>query len=147
MAEAIDHKRLMSKKYMTWRVLQAPGAWSTLYRERARRQKNAPGMVVFPEQIMGGNDLYLVTQSRVGLSFGFHIELIHGATLRTNRGPPLRTLQDIYDHEFATKDDITDQFILNSSFSFGKADGNAFLFTGRNYAIRHMTRLANAHVR
>jgi len=47
-----DFKKVNTTKYRTWRVLNAPGAWAEVYRERAAKFRGIPGAIIFPEQVL-----------------------------------------------------------------------------------------------
>jgi hypothetical protein len=58
-----DFTKAHSKKYQTWRVLQAPGEWATVYNDRIREFGNYRGAIIFPEQLLGLNQKCIFTAS------------------------------------------------------------------------------------
>lgn len=61
----LNSPQLLSKKYMPWRILRAPGKWAPAYIERARRLRGYKSAIVFPEQLIPilGSSLYEVHHS------------------------------------------------------------------------------------
>jgi hypothetical protein len=58
-SEAIDFNKIRSKSYKVWRILQAPGVWGQVYRDRESRFANYASAIIFPEQLLGLNQSQL----------------------------------------------------------------------------------------
>jgi hypothetical protein len=61
----LNSPQLLSKKYMPWRILRAPGKWASVYIERARTLRGYKSALVFPEQLIPvlGSSVYSVDYS------------------------------------------------------------------------------------
>jgi len=53
--QAISFTKVHTKPYKVWRILQAPGAWNRVYRNREARLRHYRSAIIFPEQILGLN--------------------------------------------------------------------------------------------
>jgi len=54
-SQAINFTKVHTKPYKVWRILQAPGAWHRVYRDREVLLRNYRSAIIFPEQILGLN--------------------------------------------------------------------------------------------
>ena len=106
---SVDSKRLMSKKYRTWRVLQAPGVWAQLYIERGKALSKHPGAIIFPEQILCCDRIYAIrpTNEVQGTS-SVSVSVIEnpkiyfiGSKLDSNA---VSSPEEIYDFEFRNQE-------------------------------------------
>ena len=48
----LNSPQLLSKRYMPWRILRAPGAWAPAYMARAKAIRRYKSALVFPEQVL-----------------------------------------------------------------------------------------------
>lgn len=53
--KAIDFTKVHTKAYKVWRIIQAPGAWGQIYRDREQKLRGYRSALIFPEQILGLN--------------------------------------------------------------------------------------------
>lgn len=60
-----DFSKIRTKSYKMWRILQAPGIWAQIYRDREQKFRDYRTAVIFPEQIIGLNqsEIYSVATS------------------------------------------------------------------------------------
>jgi len=100
MAEAQDFKKIHSKSYQVWRILQAPGVWGQAYRERVTFLTGYRSAIIFPEQLLGLNQSQLFIANLDGTSSR------RSATINTLDEPHLifagqiiNSFQEIYDLE------------------------------------------------
>ena len=68
MAEAQDFTRISTKSYKVWRILQAPGVWGQIYRDREERLRNYRSAIIFPEQLIGLNQsqVFMMSVDQIG---------------------------------------------------------------------------------
>lgn len=59
---ALNSPQLLSKRYLSWRILRSPGDWAKIYIERAKDLRTYKSAIVFPEQLLpiAGAGLYSV---------------------------------------------------------------------------------------
>lgn len=53
--KAIDFTKVHTKAYKVWRIIQAPGAWGQIYRNREQALRGYKSALIFPEQVLGLN--------------------------------------------------------------------------------------------
>lgn len=58
----LNSPQLLSKKYLSYRILRSPGAWARVYLDRAKELRIYKSAIVFPEQVLpiAGVALYSV---------------------------------------------------------------------------------------
>jgi hypothetical protein len=158
MGEAVNSKKLLTKSYMTWRVVQAPGVWASIYRERIKRMGNYRSAIIFPEQLLGLN------QNSVWQSFGgadgksTTTSITRHGVLRLGSETGTRTreveffnrIEDVYEFEakYSNQSDL-DKLVMRSeanSYFQPKFHEVSQLFTNRNDAAKWCGRFIEASV-
>lgn len=159
MADAIDSKKLLSKKYRTWRVLQAPGAWAQCYIDRGKQIAQYQGAIIFPEQLipLGESAVYVCnfdrSSGRNSLSFSIvRLENPELVVFQNTQPVKLTSVQEVYDFE-ERNSDRADLTMLKIS---GKGNGDSFsrnqdfnkgmLFSNKRSAKNWMVHLLNSTV-
>ena len=106
MAEAINFKKINSRKYKAWRILSAPNGWGEVYRLREIKFGQVSGAIIFPEQILGLNSsIYSVAGSRSGGSASTHIKLwspkltAPAGVMDARTSDELETCEEVYECE------------------------------------------------
>lgn len=91
MAQAIDFKKITTKSYKVWRILQAPGAWGQIYRDREQLYRNYRSALIFPEQVLGiaGSPVFKVTTSCVQRTLSSHITNVYVNALNALMTPEM----------------------------------------------------------
>jgi hypothetical protein len=99
--QAIDFKKINSKGYKVWRIIQAPGAWGQIYRDRELKLRNYKSALIFPEQLLGLNQklIYKVQVHRLGSTVSSHITGVRCFCPADANRKALTTAQEVYDYE------------------------------------------------
>jgi hypothetical protein len=153
MAQAIDFKKVTSKSYKVWRILQAPGAWGQIYRDREQTYRNYRSALIFPEQVMGigGSSVYKVTAHCVQRSLTTNITNIHVTALNALMSKEdedryicpgmLCNMEEIQRFEHLNREaGQTHRLYLGSSSQDNPFDRHAW-FTNLKDAIKYQNRL------
>ena len=153
MGEAVNSKKLLTKSYMTWRVVQAPGVWSSVYRERIKRMGNYRSAIIFPEQLLGlnQNSIWSAAGSQSGKTLTASISRhslfkLYSAATRANS---FNRIEDVYDFESKYHDEAALKLLLLTTDvdSFYKLNFSelGLLFTNKNDAAKWCSKFIEAN--
>lgn len=137
----VNGKRLLTKKYAAWRVLQAPGAWAQVYIDRYKALKDYSGVIVFPEQLLGvhGN-VFRVRFDGTAHNCGVNITLLPNVELycfTSMLGPVrLKTVDEVYEFEHRNQDRGDLKMLKLASDQNASDFSNGLLFSNKRSAIR-----------
>lgn len=143
MAQAQDFKRIHTKSYKVWRLLQAPGCWGKVYREREMLLRNYRSAIIFPEQLLGLNQSLLFTASTTVSSEGRSASV---SSLNTPKllldGGTVDYYDDIYDWESENNgNDALKSMCIGRSGAYSNIPfWNVTLFTNRKDAVKMASR-------
>jgi hypothetical protein len=143
MAQAQDFKRIHTKSYKVWRLLQAPGCWGKVYREREMTLRNFSSAIIFPEQLLGLNQSQLFTAS-LSVSSEGRSASVSGMTIPSLLldGGTVGYYDDIYDWESENNgDDALKSMSLGRPGSYNNTPfWSVNLFTNRKDAVKMASR-------
>lgn len=135
----LNSPQLLSKKYLSWRILRSPGAWARAYIDRAKELRTYKSAIVFPEQVLpiAGAGLYMVNYSsdnsnnnpsRQTRQVGVSICKLNHCRLEVDGIKGTVSVQELYDweHENQTEADFKHIRILNSGATQQFLDQNLF---------------------
>jgi len=142
-AEAVDFKKVHTKKYRAWRILTSPSRWGVAYRDRVSTFKDFPTAIIFPEQLLGLNQsvVYCVAVSKdrntVSTSISAHRDY------KPNFGSgSLKTLEEI--REYESENDAPEN-IRNLVFGHGYSTTMKFwtsaIFTSQKDALKYQQKI------
>lgn len=139
----VNSKALLTKKYMAWRVLQAPGAWAQVYIDRNKALGPHPGAIIFPEQILGVRGaIYRVKFEKRVNQAGLSITTIakpelHYFTSRMDSAQ-LHTVEDVYEFEQRNQDrgDLKMLKLDGGNMASASDFTEGLLFTNKRSAVR-----------
>jgi hypothetical protein len=136
----LNSPQLLSKKYMSYRILRSPGVWAQAYIDRAKHLRPYKSALLFPEQLLpiAGANIYHVyyqnTHSNQTVEVSItkwtnpHIE-IPGV-----KGMP--TLEQLYDFEHENSQSASDLNLLKViAGSWDKTFLSLYLFSGKRDAL------------
>lgn len=148
MTQAQDFTKIHTKSYKVWRILQAPGVWASIYRNREEILRNYRSAIIFPEQLLGLNqgNIFSASLSMNNDMRSASVAKVNRITLLLDRDP-VSNFQEIYDWESEHHDAKAVGLIkLGSPVSYGSdikfCDLN--LFTNRKDAVKMATKYLEA---
>lgn len=135
----MDFKKIHTKSYKVWRILQAPGVWAQIYRDRESMMANYSSAIIFPEQFLGLNQTLI-----------FSVELTSRAQARSSAVTEFTTPKILLDRGAVSSfDDIYQWEAANDSresmsgMTIGSYESfsnplfhNMNLFTNRKDAVK-----------
>lgn len=134
--EAIDFKKVTSKKYRLWRILHSNPIWATIYRERDAQLNQFRSAVIFPEQLLGLNQnrIWSVISLASDGEVTIKIKALYDFKLYIDRIPVV-TSEQIFEFEQGMKQ-LNDKRLLAMS-SNGSLDFTLMnLFTNLDDAVK-----------
>jgi hypothetical protein len=140
MTEAVDFKKIHTRKYKVWKILSVSPHLSQFYKERESRLRDYRSAIIFPEQILGVVDtpVYHVTCSSPESSIGVGIRAVREFHLTSTKDGVLETIQDVKAWEDFVGE-VSDLYL-----STGPHNKHAFLmmdlFANRKDAIKFASR-------
>lgn len=153
MGEAVNSKKLLTKSYQTWRVIQAPGQWAQFYRDRIKQVGNYRSAIIFPEQLLGLNQKSIWTASGTisDKNMVVSVNRITSFSLQAqqDRGrKTLETVEQVYEFEAAYHDDLSALYLANANQVYNTPKFIDFktLFTSKADAAKWACRYAERMV-
>lgn len=141
--QAIDFTKVHSKAYKVWRILQAPGAWAQIYRDRETVLRNFSSAIIFPEQLLGLNQSQLFTAS-LSVSSEGRSASVSSMTIPSLLldGGTVENYEAIYDWESKNHDDgALKSMSLSRPGSYNNTPfWSVNLFTNRKDAVKMASR-------
>lgn len=152
----IDFKKIGTPGYRSYRVLQSPGLWAQVYRNRIAAFGDYRSAVIFPEQLLGLKQtlIYVASCSDSTNSCGVTVAAIREWSLmNTHRQTRLETAEDILEFESTYHNSLSETEYLG----FGGTNGysktlhrftsNAALFTGKHDAYKFVNKFMDKKIR
>lgn len=143
MAQAQDFKRIHTKSYKVWRLLQAPGCWGKAYRDRELALRNYSSAIMFPEQLLGLNQSQLFTAA-IGVSSEGRSASVSSLTMPSLLldGGTVENYGDIYDWESENNANgcLSSMTVGRPGAYNNQPFWNSIIFTNRKDAVKMASR-------
>lgn len=136
----LNSPQLLSKKYMSYRILRSPGVWAQAYIDRARHMRGYKSALLFPEQLLpiaGADIFHVYYQSTHGKhTVEVSISKWPNPHLELAGSKKMPTVEQIYEFEHENDQSVSDLNLLKVvAGSWEKSFLSLYLFSSKRDAI------------